>query len=108
MFQDNSYYVYFIREIEQIGKPSEFFKIGYSKNPIKRQKQLQVGHPKPLGIFGLIRCPSEDSARKMEKKYHFYFRKERAHGEWFSWCAQAESIFKEGLRTEPGYIRFFG
>ena len=61
---------------------SEYTKIGVSKQPQKRLKQLQIAHPKPLNI--IFEKETED-ARKIEKLLHkilWQFRV-KYNSEWF-------------------------
>jgi hypothetical protein len=101
------YYVYFIRE-KDIQCPN--VKIGYSKDYSKRLKTLQTGHPKSLGIFGLIRCDTEDTAKKLEKHFHTIYKKNKLVGEWFRWHQDFDDLIKNNnsiISKYDGYIRYF-
>lgn len=104
MFNKGKYYVYFIREVEG---EDRHFKIGYSQRPDKRLKQLQTGHPKKLGIFGLIECKTEREARDQEKILHVSHNINKTKGEWFKWSDGAEKIMNHGQDIFKNYIRFF-
>lgn len=64
----------------------ELTKIGRSKNPIKRLKELQTGHPKRLRLIACFSLKSPREDRKMENRLHYILRIKRCryNGEWFS------------------------
>ena len=72
-------YVYII----QSGYESSY-KIGHSKHPRKRLRQLQTGHPQKLFLVHSISC-REHPARKIEKFLHsrLSFHRSRPGSEWF-------------------------
>jgi hypothetical protein len=72
-------YVYFIRSA---GKPTRV-KIGKSRDPKARLKELQTGSPYPLDILGTIKCRDQSHADRLEKELHRYFATYRKNGEWF-------------------------
>lgn len=59
------------------------FKIGYSKDPIRRVKELQTGSSSPLRLVFFCYC---SGSVRIERSLHEYFkqRKTRESGEWFS------------------------
>lgn len=73
-------YVYIIGN-----KKEGICKIGYSKNPFKRLKELQTGCPYKLEIFVVVRgnISTESLLQKKYKKY-------KSNGEWF--------FYKEDLK----------
>lgn len=56
-------------------------KIGFSKHPNIRLKQLKNQHGNSLLIVRII--PGD---RALEKEIHAKFSRQRVHGEWFVWC----------------------
>lgn len=54
-------------------------KIGFSKNPTARLRQLQSGFPMPLRLLG-----TEPGARALERARHKEFSDLRKSGEWFA------------------------
>lgn len=64
--------VYFITDKKNI-------KIGYSKNPNKRIKQLNTGNAKKLILIGYV-----NGDKNKEKELHCQFSQDRLNGEWFS------------------------
>ena len=72
-------YVYFIVAFKSPRK----VKIGKSKNPIERLKELQTGCPEKLKLEGVIKCRSESHALQMEKAAHALFKEKHYRGEWF-------------------------
>lgn len=59
-------------------KGGGFVKIGYSKNPRARLKELQTGNPNKLKLLATM--PGTYST---EATLHEMFKSQRAHGEWF-------------------------
>lgn len=103
---DNTkWYVYFFPERD---KEDPAIKIGYSKNPIKRLKQLQTGHPTKIGCEGWFECLSEDEAHTEEHVLHHAFRKDRIrpNGEWFKY-SDAIKMYIESLRTNKHFTRYY-
>lgn len=69
--------LYIIRE-----KETNSFKIGVSKNPKSRLKELQTANPNTLFISLLF--DTQKNAVILEKFLHKHFRKKRKKGEWFA------------------------
>lgn len=65
-----------------IGSDTKPYKIGFSKNPEKRLKQLQTGHPKKLKIHHLEEINSNE-VLIIEKNIHKENKFKKSHGEWF-------------------------
>jgi hypothetical protein len=63
------------------------FKLGYSKDPLKRLKELQTSSSKPLSI--LVTTPGD---LKDEKYYHKQLCESRLVGEWFTDSDTIQSI----------------
>lgn len=59
-----------------------FFKIGYSKNPMKREKTLQAEEPD----IAILKLWEKDMA--FEKHLHKKYIKQRVRGEWFKFTFQ--------------------
>lgn len=66
-------FVYFIGSRE-----FGFVKIGYSKNPKQRLKQIQTSVPFPVEIL-----KAENGNKETETRYHLRFQKHNTYGEWF-------------------------
>ena len=101
------YYVYFIKEKET---QSPNVKIGYTNDFNKRIKNLQVGHPREIGYFGLIECKDKDEAKRIEKEIHKMYHKNRLVGEWFKWHQDFDDLIKGKdslISKHSGYIRYF-
>jgi Meiotically up-regulated gene 113 len=62
-------------------------KLGYSKNPQQRLKQLQTGHSAPLELLATRRGTMADEA-----KFHQWLSPDRTSGEWFKWSDKIEQI----------------
>ena len=69
-------YVYLIHEA---GTP--WYKIGISKQPLKRAKQLGARSPYPQH---LLHCFEVDDMLGIEMALHTHFAQKRGHGEWFA------------------------
>jgi len=66
-------YIYFVQ-----GEFGGGIKIGYSKAPESRLKQLQTSYPDTLKILVLV-----PGSNKLEKDYHKEFENIKLNGEWF-------------------------
>ncbi|MDH5651290.1 MAG: GIY-YIG nuclease family protein [Gammaproteobacteria bacterium] len=71
-------YTYFI--IENEDNDIHRIKIGFSKEPAKRIKELQTGNSRKLALMGWI----ETGDASLEKRLHKKFKSSRINGEWFS------------------------
>ena len=71
-------YTYFI--IENEDNEHCRVKIGFSKNPGNRIRNLQTGNSRKLALMGWIEC--EDSS--LEKRLHKKYESDNLNGEWFS------------------------
>jgi hypothetical protein len=61
-----------------------FVKLGYSKSPKTRMRDMQTGQPTKLEILWELRvAESESLAQKAERKLHRYCKAYRKRGEWF-------------------------
>ena len=59
------------------------FKVGISKNPQKRLKSLQTGHPYPLQIHSLTEtCVTK--TKLLETVIHRHLKMYKTNGEWFN------------------------
>lgn len=54
-------------------------KIGFSKNPNNRVRQLQTASDEKLTILAI-----ENGDKKKESERHFLFKNEHINGEWYS------------------------
>lgn len=73
------YFIYVIGP-KDIEKPQ---KIGISKNPQKRLKQLQTGHSEKLFIHYKLKCSNKQEAKKFEQRIHKNLKHLKTQGEWF-------------------------
>lgn len=76
-------------------------KIGISKSPEKRLKQLQTGHPMKLSLHKVREVPSE-RVKKLEAIIHKTCNYRRLKGEWFNMTllAAEAAIHDVLLRTD--------
>jgi len=72
-------YVYFLKAWGEC----PLIKIGSSRDPQHRLRQLQTGCPFRLKLLGTIRCTSDAHAKTVERRAHNIFYKQRRRGEWF-------------------------
>lgn len=101
----DKWYVYFFPER---GPEEAAIKIGYSKHPLKRLKQLQTGHPTKIGCEGWIEFNSEEEARAQEEGMHAVFSKDRIrkNGEWFKYSDHIKDHLIK-LRSWKEFTRYY-
>lgn len=77
----SQYFIYIIGE----SKRGLNFKVGISKDPAKRRKQLQTGNPRPLRVLAKWDVGTRARAKARETIIHNRLRAERSlsNGEWF-------------------------
>lgn len=73
-------YVYFVQQKDYIG----CIKIGVSKKPEDRIKQLSTGSSVDLRTLTILKCPSPKAAFAVEAGLHRCFRFSSTKGEWFT------------------------
>lgn len=85
------------------------FKIGRSKNPFARLKELKTGCPVPIELIGFIRCRSHMHHIETERQLHEEYAGSRRGGEWFQLSNPAfctlEKRMREGLQDHMDDIR---
>jgi hypothetical protein len=83
-----------------------FVKIGYSKDPSKRLKQLQTGCPERLKI--ICKIPGD---KKLERKLQKLFWRNLLDDEWFYFTTGLKLYIKRLTESskfvEPNYIELF-
>jgi len=73
-------YVYLIHsETDHINQ----YKIGISKHPENRIKELKTANPNIVGVVDKYLCDSREIAHKVETWFHKYYRIFNIDGEWF-------------------------
>ena len=72
------YYLYIIKTID-----NKFIKIGISKEPNSRLKQLSTGSPVSLKILAISSFKNKFTAKVIESHLHEKFSSSRTNGEWF-------------------------
>ena len=78
-------YIYLIQSLEE-----GYYKIGISKNPNKRIKQLNTGNS---SLLKLVNSYQTDYAEKIEGTLHRKYSHLHKHGEWFDLSIENEVIF---------------
>ena len=58
-------------------------KIGISKDPKSRRRDLQVANPRPLTLPWTVLAPNRTIAESVERKIHRHLKAHRIAGEWF-------------------------
>lgn len=66
-----------------IGSDDPPYKVGISKDPQRRLKNLQTGHPQKLRIYGLKET-DVSKTKLLESAIHYHLKLHRTHGEWFN------------------------
>jgi len=61
-------------------RSSGLTKIGFSKNPWRRYKQLCTGSPNNMALVFTLYC---ENAPAVERELHEIFKDRRVNGEWF-------------------------
>ena len=77
--------IYFIRE-----EGSNYVKIGQTRMPGDRLKELQISNPRELRVVKLFEAPSQ-----AESILHAMFREERVRGEWFKMSSRLSAFMNE-------------
>lgn len=76
-------YVYVIAGVKPDGRFYGPCKVGYSRNPYARARELQTGSAYPLAVLGCVAIES-DRASRLETATHAYIGSlRRLSGEWF-------------------------
>lgn len=78
-------FIYLIQSLEE-----GYYKIGISKHPQKRLKELQTGNSSELK---LIETYQSDYANQIETALHNRYHHMNKEGEWFDMSIQEESSF---------------
>lgn len=74
-------FVYFIQVFGE--RELQLFKIGSAFNVAARIAEMQIGSPVKLRLIGTVECKNGFLARRLEKRLHETYRKQRRRGEWF-------------------------
>lgn len=103
--KDTSCCVYFFPE--RCGEEGSI-KIGFSKHPLKRLKQLQTGTPVIIGCEGWFKFESEKLAAEFEAYLHKMFGKYRirSNGEWFVYSDEIRRYIEVSKKSKD-FIRYF-
>lgn len=70
------------------------FKIGHSKDPEKRLKQLSTGSDAKLSLVHSLKC-EKYKPYQVEKRIHRMFMLEKLKGEWYKLSPKAVQIIQE-------------
>lgn len=71
------------------------WKVGLSKHPDKRIKELQTGNPNITGISCLYKISDRERAYKTEALLKAYLKPFKLRGEWIEDIALNETLFFE-------------
>ena len=91
-------YIYLIQSLED-----GYSKVGVSKHPQKRIKQLQTGNSSELK---LIETYQSDIANQIEGTLHKRYSHYQKEGEWFDMSIENEVSFKEECKKIEENINF--
>lgn len=83
-----------------IGGEAPPYKVGISKDPQRRLKNLQTGHPRKLSILTLKETDISKT-KLLESAIHHHLKHHRTHGEWFD-----ISLDKILLEVEYALMRY--
>lgn len=70
----------------------EHVKIGFSKDPRKRMKDMQTSNAKPLRIVRAFEVIGKSAAKAHERTLHSKFKAHRLKGEWFDMEVMDEAL----------------
>jgi hypothetical protein len=73
-------------------KSGRYVKIGISKNPQNRMKELQIGNPNKIELLHFFKGETFS-----EKFLHKRFRKYHCRGEWFKFSKEIE-LYLENVK----------
>lgn len=83
--------VYFIKQ-----ENSDFVKVGFTTSTVEsRLRGIQTGNPSPLKIIGII----PDGDAPLETALHYYFRKTRVSGEWFTYSSAMDTFLSDFVHS---------
>lgn len=83
-------YVYFMRLLDDSAlycASGAFIKIGYAKDPLRRQRELETGLPHDLELMGMFAGKITDEA-----ELHRRFAKHHVRREWFHDCDEVRGF----------------
>lgn len=75
-------------------KAGEALKIGKSRNPAQRIKEVQVGNPVDVSLLAVFKCATVGQSSIFERALHRKFKSSRLRGEWFN-ASIADAILME-------------
>lgn len=84
-------YIYLIKNTEE-----SYYKIGVSKDPKKRIKELNTGNSAELV---LVEMYESELAYKIERTLHRKYSYMRKHGEWFDLSIKEDNEFIKDCRN---------
>ncbi len=90
-------YIYLIKNTEE-----SYYKIGVSKDPKKRIKELNTGNSAELVLVGMYET---EYAYKIERTFHRRYSYLRKHGEWFDCSIKEEVDFIKNCQSIENGIK---
>lgn len=97
-------YIYLIEA--NIGQTIQY-KLGISKHPDKRLKQLVTANPNITGIAEKYKVKNREYANKIETLLHKTFSLNKINGEWFNDDILTKEIFIEKCRIYENNIKIY-
>lgn len=82
----DSTFVYIIATMN-FGRHGAPVKVGVSRDPLARVRELQTGNPYELMFSFAFRLPSREDALKLEAAFHKAMAHKAMEGEWFAMSA---------------------
>jgi len=84
-------YIYLIQSLEE-----GYYKIGVSKNPQRRIKELQTGNSSPLKLIETYQSEYADKIERTLQRRYSHLNKE---GEWFDMSIEEEVTFVKNCKA---------
>jgi hypothetical protein len=103
MHYDNKHGDYKVYFFPERGVDEPAIKIGFSKDPVKRLKQIQTGHSSKIGCEGWV---NTHNGPLVEKAFHERFAKDRIRGEWFRFSDELKTYLNQ-LKNSKDFTRYY-
>jgi hypothetical protein len=91
-------YIYLIQSLEE-----GYYKIGISKHPKKRLKELQTGNSSKLKLIEVYQSELADKVERILQRRYSHFHME---GEWFNMSVLEEVSFQSNCREIEENLKF--
>lgn len=99
-----NHYIYIIAPRRGDGYYAKPVKVGIARDPHRRLREIQTGHPSELQVAVTFAMPSQSIARKIEHAFHTVQADKRTRGEWFD-ISVTEAVWLMCLNIRAGLER---